>query len=358
MRYQEIQDAMKRRDYAALSAMRGEAEGVGASVTAGEATKGDIQHDKGLRQIREVLDLVKTKEGRKNASRIVAEFAPVTEEQAQAISAATGEKIDAGFTHTIDGGYVFHVLRGHGEGREKIEHQLPIVEEDFERIPDVVAHPDKIGSGNKTRQGLNTVAYSKRINGHILVVEAVRNGAKKLSVTTLRKLRPGYEVDFSTPDLLGAKETAKPLELTSDNDSQREAERSNAFGLKADEGFSPTSETSPTPSGPVSAASPSGLTLPPTGEGVNARTLEDGENFEGYEQQDIGPAGTAPEQADRSKTKGVKRPRTPAELRQLAKDVEARMIAAGRDVEEAKAMAGTDGVDRCVCSHESLQSSC
>ena len=338
VRYQEIQDAMKRRDYAALSAMRGEAEGVGASVTAGEATKGDIQHDKGLRQIREVLDLVKTKEGRKNASRIVAEFAPVTEEQAQAISAATGEKIDADFTHTIDGGYVFHVLRGHGEGREKIEHQLPIVEEDFERIPDVVAHPDKIGSGNKTRQGLNTVAYSKRINGHILVVEAVRNGAKKLSVTTLRKLRPGYEVDFSTPDLLGAKETAKPLELTSDNDSQREAERSNAFGLKADEGFSTTSETSPTPSGPVSAASPSGLTLPPSGEGVNARTLEDGENFEGYEQQGVGPAGTAPGQVEAPRAKGSVHPRTPAEIRRLAKDMEARMIAAGRDVEEAKAM--------------------
>ena len=242
------------------------------SVTEGGLPREGIRRDKGLRQIREVINLVKTKEGRKNASRIVAEFAPVTEEQAQAISAATGEKIDAGFTHTIDGGYVFHVLRGHGEGREKIQHQLPIVEEDFERIPDVVAHPDKIGSGNKTRQGLNTVAYSKRINGHILVVEAVRNGAKKLSVTTLRKLKPGYEADFSTPDLLGTKETAKPLELTSNNDSQLETERSNAFGLKADEAVSPTSETSPTPSGPVSATSPSSVTLSPSGESVKAET--------------------------------------------------------------------------------------
>ena len=41
-RYQEIRDAMKRKDYAALSAMRGEEEGVGASVTAGGGPKGGI----------------------------------------------------------------------------------------------------------------------------------------------------------------------------------------------------------------------------------------------------------------------------------------------------------------------------
>ena len=61
-------------------------------------------------------------------------------------------------------------------------------------------------------------------------------------------------------------------------------------------------------------------------------------NSEGYEQQGVGPAGTAPDQAESAKAKGAKRPRTPAEIRRLAKDVEARMIAAGRDVEEAKAM--------------------
>ena len=61
-------------------------------------------------------------------------------------------------------------------------------------------------------------------------------------------------------------------------------------------------------------------------------------NNEGYDQQGVGPAGTAPGQVEGPRAKGSVRPWTPAEIRRLAKDVEARMIAAGCDVEEAKAM--------------------
>ena len=56
-------------------------------------------------------------------------------------------------------------------------------------------------------------------------------------------------------------------------------------------------------------------------------------NSEGYEQQGAGPARTAPRQA-----KDSGRPRTKEELDRLGREVEEKMIAAGRDVEEAKAM--------------------
>ena len=58
-----------------------------------------------------------------------------------------------------------------------------------------------------------------------------------------------------------------------------------------------------------------------------------GEGGQLYEQQDVGPARTAPRQA-----KGSGQPRTKEELDRLGREVEEKMIAAGRDVEEAKAM--------------------
>ena len=314
VRYQEIQDAMKRKDYAALSAMR-EAEDVRSAAPqealpmeetgraestvvepAPEATRAIAPRKGRYTDMDAFVAAATSPEGKKIGGSIWIDFDPISDETAGKIQESTGIDVH-GYGHALDGSSVVHILNRHGpkgSAFKDFSHQLPITPDDFNLMPEVLENPDVIENTRGASSGNERIIFKKKVNGHALLVEEVRGRLGKLIPVSMWK--------------------------------------------EKSEAVSPTSETSPTPSGPVSAASPSGLTLPPSGEDVNARTLEDGENFEGYEQQDVGPAGTAPEQADSSKTKGAKRPRTPAEIRRLGKEIEARMIAAGRDVEEAKAM--------------------
>ena len=388
VRYQEIQDAMKRKDYAALSAMRGAAPTTEAPVTTLEVQSNGADASSNVLgkrdSIREVLSAVRTEQGAKSPEKVWADYARVTPEEAQQLSESTGLNIDERYVHSLVGESVVHSRNKHGETAEKRNDQLPVTDADYEMIPEVIRSPDSITRGaEKTRRGLDTIVYTKRVNGHVLIVEEVRTKRGKLTFHTIRKSKPGYVYDTSLPGHTVTKGKDRSEGVTSETSPNPKLGAPNAPVLKADEGFSHTSETPQTPSqnpslaesamppfettplksgpsepepAPASLASttptsrPEGdsdwryenrnldSTLPPSGEDVNARTLEDGENFEGYEQQDVGPAGTAPEQAESAKAKRTQRPRTPAEIRRLGKEVEARMIAAGRDVEEAKAM--------------------
>ncbi len=101
--------------------------------------------------------------------------------------------------HTIIGSAVNHTLNRHGEGNEKLEAQLPVTDADIERIPEIIANPDEIRRGfERTTGNLNdTIVYQKRINGHVLIVEEVRTGRRKLAFHTMRKAKAGYVYDLS-----------------------------------------------------------------------------------------------------------------------------------------------------------------
>lgn len=347
VRYQEIQDAMKRKDYAALSAMRGEAPTTEAPVTTLEGQSNGVDASSNVfgkrDSIREVLSAVRTEQGAKSPEKVWADYARVTPEEAQQLSESTGLNIDERYVHSLVGESVVHSRNKHGETAEKRNDQLPVTDADYEMIPEVIRSPDSITRGaEKTRRGLDTIVYTKRVNGHVLIVEEVRTKRGKLTFHTIRKSKPGYVYDTSLPGHTVTKEKDRSEGVTSETSPNPKLGAPNAPVLKADEGFFHTSETPQTPSQnpslAESAVPPFEATLPPSGEDVNARALEDDENLEGYEQQGVGPAGTAPNQAESAKAEGPAHSRTPAEIRRLGKEVEARMIAAGRDVEEAKAM--------------------
>ena len=347
VRYQDIQDAMKRKDYAALSAMRREAPTTEAPVTTLEGQSNGVDASSNVLgkrdSIREVLSAVRTEQGAKSPEKVWADYARVTPEEAQQLSESTGLNIDERYVHSLVGESVVHSRNKHGETAEKRNDQLPVTDADYEMIPEVIRSPDSITRGaEKTRRGLDTIVYTKRVNGHVLIVEEVRTKRGKLTFHTIRKSKPGYVYDTSLPGHTVTKEKDRSEGVTSETSPNPKLGAPNAPVLKADEGFFHTSETPQTPSQnpslAESAVPPFEATLPPSGEDVNARALEDDENLEGYEQQGVGPAGTAPNQAESAKAEGPAHPRTPAEIRRLGKEVEARMIAAGRDVEEAKAM--------------------
>lgn len=113
---------------------------------------------------------------------------------AKQLATIVGEPVD-GYTHIIDNFAVRHMLREHGNPKkEAARGQIAITTDDIERIPEVLAAPDRIENAGDTRQGRKGVRYVKALDGVLFYVEEVRSGRKQLAAVTLYKKKSG------TPD--------------------------------------------------------------------------------------------------------------------------------------------------------------
>ena len=76
-------------------------------------------------------------------------------------------------------------------GKEKTEFprgQIPIEDEDFEKIPDIIYSYDEIEFTGKNKIGLETITYKKKMpDNTIFYVEEIRNGQKTLTINTMYK---------------------------------------------------------------------------------------------------------------------------------------------------------------------------
>lgn len=79
--------------------------------------------------------------------------------------------------------------------KEKIEMsrgQIPIVDEDFFTIPEVITSPDKVTGIGKDKLGRETVVFEKLMkDGNVIIYEAVLTGKKELAFQTLFKKKTG-----------------------------------------------------------------------------------------------------------------------------------------------------------------------
>ncbi len=92
----------------------------------------------------------------------------------------------------MDTNGIRHALKRHGEGRERIPGQIPITEADFLKVPEIIANPDVVAYGSRTKTGGQAVVYGKSLNdGTFLMVEERLEGKDLLSFKTMRKRTPG-----------------------------------------------------------------------------------------------------------------------------------------------------------------------
>lgn len=71
----------------------------------------------------------------------------------------------AQYLHTLTSGNVRHIVNRHGDEKvEKQRGQLPMTTAEIKKIPDVLANPDYLVLGGKTRRGLDTIIYTKTMN--------------------------------------------------------------------------------------------------------------------------------------------------------------------------------------------------
>ena len=111
----------------------------------------------------------------------------------------------ADYSHDIDVSGARHAIKEHGELKtEQPRGQIPISDEDFEKIPDVIYSYDDIAFTGKNKIGRETITYKKAFDdGIIMYVEEIRDKRKTLSVNTLYKHKntgnPRTFVDNNNP---------------------------------------------------------------------------------------------------------------------------------------------------------------
>lgn len=125
----------------------------------------------------------------KGGNKAFIDFARMTDDVAARTKKDAGLDV-AGYTHTLDESGVRHINNNHGNAEtERQRNQIAITEEDFARLPEVVAAPDAISRGEDTEDGKPTVVFQKKLDGTVYYVQEVRAGRKKLVAKTLWKTR-------------------------------------------------------------------------------------------------------------------------------------------------------------------------
>ena len=116
-----------------------------------------------------------------------AQYGIVSPAQGASLKAATGLDL-TGFRRSLDNSTVRHVMRQHGDPQAELSRgNLPLTRDDFTRLSQWIQNPDASTLAGKNNRGQDVILSAKRINGHVIVAEEVREGNQVLSLSTLYK---------------------------------------------------------------------------------------------------------------------------------------------------------------------------
>ena len=100
---------------------------------------------------------------------------------------AKGIEIDDTYKHVIDNNAIRHTLKQHGGKSELKRGQIPVTDEDFNRISDVVENYDNINIEEGKRGDINIVYSKTYADGITIFVEEKRDNRKELAAVTMWK---------------------------------------------------------------------------------------------------------------------------------------------------------------------------
>lgn len=113
-------------------------------------------------------------------------FGKISDELADDIYASTGLELD-GFNITVPSDNINHSLKEHSDvAKEESKGQIALNEELLSKLPQVYNKPDSIKlSDHKDVRGRDVITFEKRINGIIVVANAISNGRNRLALDTM-----------------------------------------------------------------------------------------------------------------------------------------------------------------------------
>lgn len=133
------------------------------------------------------------------------EKAEIGRAAAWVIEAAAGEGIDlSSVQHVIDGSAVRHILKNHSNDKiERARGQAAVTDQDLLQAGDVIANPDAIATGHRTKIGRAAVIYAKVMDdGTTMLVEEIRNNRNEAAVQTMWKMRSAAKDDNALTRIL------------------------------------------------------------------------------------------------------------------------------------------------------------
>jgi hypothetical protein len=98
----------------------------------------------------------------------------LTSDEAEAVRELVGTDV-AGYDLSVSRSVIGHIEGVHGVEAEREQSQRGVVVEDYARLPEVVAHPDRIEKGTTD----DVVVYSRMIEGELYVAVFVVRGKKR-----------------------------------------------------------------------------------------------------------------------------------------------------------------------------------
>ena len=154
----------------------------------------------------------------------------VTQSQQSAYEQAGIIGITENYVHSMESSAFRHYKEEHGhDGGE----QIPLTEEEFANILDVIESFDEVKKGHKTPQGLETIIYKKDMgDGTIFYVEEIRTGRNSLAFKTAYKKRSSSSDGLlgKSPRPLTSKTT--PDTTASENKDTQSSETNNTYTIE------------------------------------------------------------------------------------------------------------------------------
>lgn len=98
-----------------------------------------------------------------------------------------GLDITEDYRHVVDNSAIRHIFKQHGGQSEYNRGQIPIIEDDFNKIADIVENYDTISIETGKRGDVNIVYSKKYEDGTTIYVEEKRNKRKELAATSMWK---------------------------------------------------------------------------------------------------------------------------------------------------------------------------
>ena len=84
---------------------------------------------------------------------------------------------------------VKHIIKKHGSSKELLRGQLPIIDSDFELIPEIVSNYDNIILGTPTLSNKPAITFIKHIDCYYYLVSYVSDKSHNLEVQTMWKTK-------------------------------------------------------------------------------------------------------------------------------------------------------------------------
>jgi hypothetical protein len=154
--------------------------------------------------------------------------APVSKRQQNDLKTLNVD-IPTDFNHTIDNYAIQHVSKRHGSEKELLMGQIPLDENDFNLIPDVLENYDNISVEKGKRGNLNVVYEKSYPNGTTIYIEEERTSRKELAMVSMRKMKNSFRTNANNNEVTPILD----LETVSDNKDATEFGENQGKGEKS-----------------------------------------------------------------------------------------------------------------------------